>query len=307
MRVAFLGTTEFAARVLGALARSAEQRPVIVITPPDRPRGRGRRLASPPAAVAARELGVDLHQTESVNLEASRAALATAGAEVGLVCAFGQLIREPLLSDLELWNVHPSLLPRWRGAAPIERAIMAGDRRTGVSIARVTAGLDSGPVALREPVEIEPEDDYWSLGERLAELAGTLAVEALDGRAAGELTLTEQDEAAATYAPKIDQAERRLDPARPAMELERVVRALTPHVGAYLELASGEPLGVRRARVAQESLQPGELAPAAGALLLGCAPGTLALENVQPAGGREMASADYLRGHPLPRLAAPRP
>ena len=135
--VAFLGTAEFAVKVLSVLARSAAHRPVIAVTPPDRPRGRGRRITSPPVAAAAKELGIDLHQTESVNLEASRAAIAAAGAEIGLVCAFGQLIREPLLFELELWNAHPSLLPRWRGAAPIERAILAGDRRTGVSIARV--------------------------------------------------------------------------------------------------------------------------------------------------------------------------
>src|SRR5204863_5601928 len=139
----------------------------LVVTPPDRPRGRGRRLAKPPAAAAALDLGIELHQTESVNLEGSRAAIAACGAAIGVVCAFGQLIREPLLSELEMLNVHPSLLPRWRGAAPIERAIMAGDERTGVSIALVTAGLDSGPVALREPLAIDPGDYYGSLSDRL--------------------------------------------------------------------------------------------------------------------------------------------
>jgi methionyl-tRNA formyltransferase len=302
LRIAFLGTSEFAVRVLAALAGSPARRPVIVVTPPDRPRGRGRRIASPPAAIAARELEIELHQTESVNLQGSRTAIARAGAEVGVVCAFGQLIREPLLSELELWNVHPSLLPRWRGAAPIERAIMTGDRRTGVSIARVTAGLDSGPVALSAEAVIEPDDDYGSLSERLATLAGKLTLEALDLRATGELSVAAQDDAAATYAAKIEAGERRLDPRRPADELERLVRALAPHIRAYLELAGGELLGVKRTRVGEGSIPVGELVAAEDVILLGCEPGVLALEVVQPPGGREMTSSDYLRGHSLPRL-----
>jgi methionyl-tRNA formyltransferase len=302
LRVAFLGTSEFAVRVLAALASAPAHRAVIAVTPPDRPRGRGRRVAPPPVAIAARELAIELHQTESVNLEGSRAAIAAAGAEVGVVCAFGQLIREPLLSELELWNVHPSLLPRWRGAAPIERAIMAGDRRTGVSIARVTAGLDSGPVALRSEIAIEPREDYGALSERLARGGGDAIVEVLDRRAQGEVAVTEQDDAAATYAEKIDPTERRLDPRRGAEELERVVRALTPHIGAYLELAGGDRLGVRRARAGDGPVAAGELAPGRSAILLGCTPGVLALEVVQPAGRRGMTGVEYLRGHELPLL-----
>jgi methionyl-tRNA formyltransferase len=307
LRVAFFGTSEFAVRVLATLAAVPAHRPVIAVTPPDRPRGRGRRVASPPAAVVARELTIDLHQTESVNLEGSRGAIAAAGPEVGVVCAFGQLIREPLLTELELWNVHPSLLPRWRGAAPIEGAIMAGDRRTGVSIARVTAGLDSGPVALRSEVPIEPDEDYGSLSNRLARVAGEAIVEMLDRRAEGEVAVTEQDDAAATYAKKIEPGERRLDPRRPAQELERVVRALTPHIGAYLELAGGDRLGVRKARAGEGTVPVGELVAGRAAILLGCAPGVLALEVVQPPGRREMTGVDYLRGHELPLLEIARP
>ena len=307
MRVAFLGTSEFAVRVLAALAGAPAHEPVIAVTPPDRPRGRGRRVTAPPVAIAARDLGIDVHQSESVNLEASRAAIAAAEPEVGVVCAFGQLIREPLLAELELWNVHPSLLPRWRGAAPIERAIMAGDRRTGVAIARVTAGLDSGPVALRTEVPIEREDDYGSLSGRLSRVGGEAIVELLDLRARGEVAVTEQDDAAATYADKIDAAERQLDPRRPAEELERVVRALTPHVGAYLLLAGGDRLGVRKALAGDGPVPVGELVAGRAAILLGCAPGVLALEVVQPAGGREMTGVEYLRGHELPLLEIARP
>ena len=222
-----------------------------------------------------------------------------AGPRAAVVCAFGQLIREPLLSELPILNVHPSLLPRWRGAAPIERAIMAGDERTGVCIMRLTEGLDSGPVALREEVEIGPEDDFEALSERLAGLGGELLVRALDLQAEGRLEFEEQDEAAATYAEKIEPGERRLDPARPAAELARRVRALTPHIGAYLELAEDERLGVRRARAGRRRAGGGGAGGVGGALLLGCGEGALALEIVQPAGGKPMAADAYLRGHPL--------
>jgi methionyl-tRNA formyltransferase len=304
LRLAFLGTTGFAVRVLRALAASDDHRPVLVLAPPDRPRGRGRRVAPPPVAAAAIELDLELHQTESVNLPDSRRAIAVAEPDIGLVCAFGQLIREPLLSELEMLNVHPSLLPRWRGAAPIERTIMAGDERTGVSIAVVTAGLDSGPIVLREEIEIEPDDDYGSLSERLASRAGPLAIGALDLRDADAFELEDQDDAAATYAAKIDPSERRLDPSRDADELERAVRSLNPHIGAYLELASGERLRVTGARAIDDRLAAGDVAEAGGRLVLGCATGALELVSVQPPGGRPMASADYLRGHPPPRLAA---
>ena len=176
MRLAYFGTTAFAVSVLESLAASGDHRPALVVAPPDCPRGRGRQVEKPPVAIAAEELGLELHQTESVNLEGTREAIAASGADVGVVCAFGQLIREPLLSDLEMLNVHPSLLPRWRGAAPIERAIMAGDSRTGVAIALVTAGLDSGPLALCEEAAIEPEDDHGTLaGARPARRRGARA------------------------------------------------------------------------------------------------------------------------------------
>jgi len=147
VRTVYLGTSAFAAVVLERLAASAH-RPALVVTRPDRPRGRGRRLTSPPVADAARALGLDLHQPDNVNDERARARIAEARPEAVCVCAFGALLREPLLSEHELINVHPSLLPRWRGAAPVERAIMAGDERTGVAIMRMEAGLDGGPVHL---------------------------------------------------------------------------------------------------------------------------------------------------------------
>lgn len=301
MRTVYLGTSDFAAAVLRGLADSSH-RPLLVVTPPDRPRGRGRKTLPPPVAEVARELAIELLQAESVNDEAALERIRAAQPEVAAVCAFGQMIREPLLSELPMLNVHPSLLPRWRGAAPIERAIMAGDRSTGVSIMRLAAGLDSGPVALREEVGIGQEEDFKALSARLASLGGELLVRALDLDAEGRLEFEEQDDEKTIYAEKIEPAERRLDPSRPAAELARVVRALTPHVGAYLEIAGDERLGVRRARPVDVSVKAGEVRAEWGALLLGCGQGALRLEVVQPQGGKPMPVDAYLRGHPLPRL-----
>jgi methionyl-tRNA formyltransferase len=302
LTLAYLGTSDFAVEVLERLI-AAKRAPALVVTPPDRPKGRSRRPGPPPAASAAREHGIAVHQTADVNAEETGEALREAGASLALVCAFGQIIREPLLSDLEMLNVHPSLLPRWRGAAPIERTIMAGDDVTGAAIARVTAGLDSGPIALVRELPIAPGETYGSLAPRLAALGAELAVEALRLRDDGALELHEQGEDGATYAEKIAPAERRLDPSRSAAELSRAVRALTPHIGAHLELTGGERLGVSLAEPAAGGAAEGEVVEDGGVLVVGCAEGALRIERVKPAGGRDMDVADYLRGHALPKLS----
>jgi len=270
----FLGTSEFAAAVLRGLA-AGPHRPVLVVTRPDAPRGRGRRLAPPPVAVTARELGLEVDQPASVNDPATRARIAGTGPDpVVVLCAFGALVKEPLLSDHEILNVHPSLLPRWRGAAPVERAIMAGDAQTGVSIMRVVAELDAGPVYAQRAIPIGPEDDYGSVAARLEALSARLLAEVIEQRPAP----TPQDEAGVTYADKLTAADRTLDLARPAEENARVVRALHPHIGARVALPDGSFLGVHEARAAAD--------------------GRLELLTVQPAGGRPMPYADYLRGRP---------
>jgi methionyl-tRNA formyltransferase len=299
VRTAYLGTSDFAATVLRRLADSPH-RPSLVVTPPDRRQGRGRKVKPPPAAVAAGELGLELLQAENVNEEGALERIRAAAPEAVVVCAFGQLIREPLLSEYPMLNVHPSLLPRWRGAAPIERAIMAGDETTGVCVMQLTEGLDSGPVALREETPIDPDEDFETLSGRLATHGGDLLVRALDLQAEGALEFSEQDEDGVTYAEKIESAERRLDPERPAAELAAKIRALTPHIGAYLELPDGERLGIRLAAALDHSIETGRLQEREGALLLGCGEGSLRLEVVQPPGGKPMPAADYLRGHPLP-------
>jgi methionyl-tRNA formyltransferase len=297
----YLGTSDFAATVLRTLA-SSPHRPALVVTPPDRPQGRGRKLTPPPTAAAARELGIELLQAEDVNEEPVRQRIAAAEPEAVIVCAFGQLIREPLLSRHLMLNVHPSLLPRWRGAAPIERAIMAGDRRTGVCVMKLVAELDAGPVALSAEVPIGTDTEFEALSSTLAGLGGELLVRALNLEADGKLEFADQDEAEATYAEKIDPAERRLDPSRPATELAAAVRALTPHIGTYLETAGGERLGVRRARAVDVSVKTGALKSEWGALLVGCCRGALRLDVVQPPGGKPMPVDAYLRGHSLPKL-----
>jgi methionyl-tRNA formyltransferase len=300
VRTAYLGTSEFAVAVLRRLADSPH-RPALVVTPPDRPSGRGRQVQPPPLAEAARELDLELLQAESVNGEAVRERLEALSPEAIAVCAFGQLIKQPLLDSYPMLNLHPSLLPRWRGAAPIERAIMAGDERTGVTVLRVTEGLDAGPIALREEREIGPGEDYPSLARRLAEAGGGLLVEALDRLAEGTLEFSEQDEGAATYAEKIDPAERRLDPSRSAIELERTVRALGQQLGTYLQLEGGERLGIRAAAAAEERVEPGRIEARDRSLLLGCGQGALNLELVQAPGGRPMTAGEFLRGHDPPR------
>ena len=296
MRTVYLGTSPFAVAVLERLAAS-DHRPQLVVTRPDRPRGRGRKLAPPPVAEAARELGIEVIQPGSVNSDEARAAISAARPDAVAICAFGAYIREPLLSEHPMWNVQPSLLPRWRGAAPIERAIEAGDRQTGVTIMRPTEEMDAGPICLVGSEPIHPDDDYGSLGPRLERLGGDLLVRAFDELPPFE----EQPDDGVTLADKIGPDDRRLDPALPADVLERRVRALTPHIGAFVDR---EPrLGVRRAAVAEQfdgTVPAGELAERDGHLLYGTADGALDLLEVVPAGSRPMDAAAYLRGHGVP-------
>ena len=297
MRVAYLGTSAFAAAVLQRLWES-EHQPVLAVTRPDAPKGRGRRLAAPPVADTAREFGVELFQPESVNTPEAIERIGLAEPDVLVLCAFGALIKEPLLSRFgPIRNVHPSLLPRWRGAAPVERAIMAGDAETGVSIMALSEGLDDGPVYAAAAEPIRADDTYATLAERLERLGGDLLVRTL----AESAEPAPQPDDGVTYAEKLGAEDRTLDPQRPAAELERVVRALTPHIGARVALPGGEMLGVLAAAIADgPRVRPGAFAEDAGRLLLGTADLPLALLEVQPPGGKPMDGASYLRGRGLP-------
>jgi methionyl-tRNA formyltransferase len=294
LRTVFLGTSQFAVAVLRRLAVSPH-RPRLVVTRPDRPRGRGRQVSPPPVAEAARELDLEVIQPASVNDEEARATIAEAAPEAICVCAYGGLIREPLLSGYLLLNVHPSLLPRWRGAAPIERAIIEGDVETGVSIMRVVEALDAGPVYAKRAEEVLKEDTYGTLAPRLERVSGDLLVEVLDDVPEPQ----EQDETHATYAEKIRREDRVLDPSWTPAELERVVRALNPHIGAHIDREGERPLRVCAANIRPDirDLAQGEFAARDGSLLFGAESGALELLEVQPAGGRRMDAASFLRGH----------
>jgi methionyl-tRNA formyltransferase len=263
-RIAVAATAPFGADVLERLARTHEV--TSLLTRPDAPSGRGRRTAAPPAKAAAERLGIPVLQPErpEPGLEL--------GAPVVVVCAYGLLV-PPALLESGLWlNVHPSLLPRWRGAAPVERAIMAGDEQTGVTIHRTVAALDAGPIAAQEEFQIGPEDDAGAVYA----VAGEVAARLLDGvLAEDEPMFVPQDEDGVTYAEKIGSSDRELDLSRPADELVRRVRALSPHIGARAAL-HGRPVTVWRARVgSQGGFEPLE---------------------VQPAGGRRMEVEAWLRG-----------
>jgi methionyl-tRNA formyltransferase len=241
----------------------------------------------------ASALGIELFQPQSVNDEQARLRISAARPDAVWVCAFGALIKEPLLSEHLMLNVHPSLLPRWRGAAPVERAIMAGDRETGVSIIQLTAGLDSGPVCAQRPLSIGATDTYGTLAPRLQELGATLLVRTLEDRPA----CREQDDELATYAEKISATDRLLDPLEPAAALERKVRALAPHIGARLELSDGTALGVLEAAVVEHGPPSGSLSLSGQRPILGTAGGSLELVTVHPPGRRPMSGEAYLRGH----------
>jgi methionyl-tRNA formyltransferase len=283
LRTVYLGTSPFAATVLRDLAESPH-RPTLVVTRPDAPKGRGRKLAAPPVKTAADDLGIPVVQPERVNEEEAVERIAQEQPEALLLCAYGALIKEPLLSRFgPIRNVHPSLLPRWRGAAPVERSIMAGDAETGTTIMAVTEDLDAGPIYVQHAEPIHADDTYGTLSERLAPLSARSLIETLDDRPDPR----EQPEDGLTYAEKITAEDRTLEPEREtAVELERRVRALTPHIGARIRVGN-DWLGVKAATADGD----------AEGITVPTADGTLVLTHVQPAGGKPMSAADYLRGH----------
>jgi methionyl-tRNA formyltransferase len=263
-RIAVAATAPFGADVLVRLATRHDV--TALLTRPDAPGGRGRKLKPPPAKVVAEQLGVPVLQPE--RLEPGLAL----GAGVVVVCAYGLLVPEPLLAERRWLNVHPSLLPRWRGAAPVERSILAGDIRTGVTIHETVKELDAGPVAAQEDFAIEEADDAGAVFARAAEVA----VRLLDAVLADpHPTFVPQAANGVTYAEKIEPADRVLDLERPAEELVRRVRALSPHIGARAEL-HGRPVTVWRARVGED--------------------GAFEPLEVQPDGGRRMDASAWLRG-----------
>jgi methionyl-tRNA formyltransferase len=309
LRVAFAGTPDFALPALRALINSPH-RVVGVLTQPDRPKGRGRQLASSPVKLAALEHGVPVAQPATLKSEADRADLAAWKPDVLVVVAYGLILPRAALElpRLGCVNIHASLLPRWRGAAPIQRAILAGDERTGVSIMKMDVGLDTGPVFLERIVAIEPHDTGGSLHDRLAFEGGAALIEVLEAMATNSARSTPQREEGVTYAAKIDKSEALIDWSRSALEIERQVRAFNPWPIAETRL-EGEQLRVYGA-LAVDGREHRSLAgppsrhfpPVGGtitsvrdnSIVVACGEGSLALTAVQRPGRRPVAARDLI-------------
>jgi methionyl-tRNA formyltransferase len=295
MMLAFAGTPHFGALVLGALLRS-RHRVAAVFTQPDRPAGRGRHMRSSPVKTLAEEEGVRVEQPEVISVQETVDLLHRLGVDALAVAAYGQILKSPLLGALPCINVHASLLPKYRGASPIERAIMAGERVTGVSIMAMEAGMDTGDVFLQRPLEIDDADDAGALHEKLGKLGGAALVEVLDALEDDGFVPQPQHDIGASLAGRITREDMRIDWSRHAWEVANQVRALSPHIGAYTDV-EGRRLKVWRAAVAEGGKGPGEARVEGERLLVGCGTGSLELLEVQPEGKRRMGAAEYLRGH----------
>jgi methionyl-tRNA formyltransferase len=302
MKIIFAGTPEFAATALQALLAAGHE-VVLVLTQPDRPAGRGMVLQASAVKKLALANGISVSQPERLKdpatYEPIRAACTGGGAELMVVAAYGLILPQAVL-DLPrrgCINIHASLLPRWRGAAPIHRAIEAGDAQTGVTIMQVEAGLDSGPMLLAEAIDIGAADSTGSLHDRLAALGAKLVVEAL--ARFDELVPVVQPEAGVTYASKIDKAEARLDWSQPAAVLARKLRAFDPFPGAVATLAGAE-VKVWRGEAVAGGGRPGQvLAADPTGIVVACGEGALRLTELQKPGGRRVAAADFLHGSAL--------
>ena len=301
LRLAFMGTPDFAVPSLQALAAAGHEIAAVYTQPP-RPAGRGHKPQASPVQACAKAEGWPVRSPDTLRDAGVQAAFAALDLDAAVVAAYGLILppavlRAPRLGCL---NVHASLLPRWRGAAPIQRAIMAGDAETGITIMQMDEGLDTGPVLLRQAVSIEAHATAADLHDTLAALGARLIVEALKGLDAGVLTPRPQPADGVTYAAKMTRAEGRLDWRRPADELARQVRALTPWPGATVE-AAGERLKVLTAEVVET---PAGAAPGTvldDALTVACGTGALRIIKAQRPGKAPMAAADLVRGFPVPR------
>ncbi len=290
-----MGTPEFSVPALEAL-HGAGHEIVAVYTQPPRPAGRGKKDRPSPVQARAEALGLAVQHPKSLKGAEAQAEFAALQAEIAVVVAYGLILPQAVLTAPArgCLNIHASLLPRWRGAAPIHRAVMAGDAETGVCIMEMEAGLDTGPVLLREATPIGAEETTGDLHDRLAAMGARAIVEALTG--IDRLSATPQPETGVTYAAKIDKAEARIDWARPAVEVDRLIRGLSPFPGAWFE-AGGERIKVLRSRLAEGAGAPGTVIEG---LRIACGSGAVELTELQRAGKRPMGAEEFLRGLSLP-------
>ncbi|SIO32835.1 methionyl-tRNA formyltransferase [Vannielia litorea] len=300
MRIIFMGTPDFSVPALDAL-QDAGHEIVCVYTQPPRPAGRGKKDRPSPVQSRAEALGLAVRHPARLKAHEEQEAFVALGADLAVVVAYGLILPQPVLDAPRFgcMNIHASLLPRWRGAAPIHRAVMAGDAETGVCIMQMEAGLDTGPVLLRESTAIGPEETTGDLHDRLSAMGARLIVTAAER--AGALEPMPQPETGVTYAEKIDKAEAAVDWSRPAEQVDRHIRGLSPFPGAWTEVA-GERLKLLRSRVAPGRGAPGEVL---GGLTVACGSGAVEITEAQRPGKRPMDAAELLRGLTLPgRLGA---
>jgi len=300
VNVLFAGTPEFAARCLEALLKSRHS-VAGVMTQPDRPTGRGLALAPSPVKKLAAARGIQVVQPASLRDARAQAELERFRADVIAVAAYGLILPQPVL-ELPRYgavNIHASLLPRWRGAAPIQRALLAGDRDTGVSIMQMDTGLDTGPVLMQEKLPILEDDTTGTLHDRLAELGAKLIVQALDALEAGGAKATPQPAEGVTYAAKLDRREARVDWREGAVTVNRRVRALDPSPGADARVR-GVELKIWRCAVTAGLGNPGEILHVGPRdLCVACGEGALVVTELQRSGGKRLPAAEFLRGFPL--------
>ncbi len=302
LKIVFMGTPDFSVPCLDAIV-SAGHDVVGVYSQPPRPAGRGMSERKSPVHQRAEALAIPVRTPTSLKDATEQAAFRAFDADVAVVVAYGLLLPRAVLDAPRhgCFNVHASALPRWRGAAPIQRAIMAGDSDTAVMVMRMEEGLDTGPVAMTRRVSIEPDMTAADLHDRLSVEGAALIVEALARLESGDLTLTPQSTGGVVYAAKIDKAEARIDFGRPSAEVHNHIRGLSPFPGAWLELktpeGTRERLKVLRSAVAEGHGQPGEILD--GSLTVACGIGAVRLIDVQRAGKRPMTAAEFLRGFVL--------
>lgn len=308
MRIVFMGTPEFAVPSLQQL-HGSRHTIQLVVTQPNRPSGRGKKLVPPPVKVAAEAAGLPVRQPERLSAPEIRQEIESLAPEAVCVVAFGQkiprwLLRLPRHGCI---NVHPSLLPRWRGASPVAATLLAGDIETGVTTMLLDEGWDTGPILLRATTPVTPADNAGELEGRLARLGARLLLETLDAMEQGTLVPTPQPREGVTYAPKVTTEDGRLDFTRPAEELVRRIRAFTPDPGAFT-FYDGSRLRIWKAHTTsaaaapgdQPAAEPGQIVSTRPELAVQTGEGLLVIDVLQPAGKKPMAAADYLRGHPLP-------
>jgi methionyl-tRNA formyltransferase len=306
MKVVFAGTPEFAAVALRALLDAGVEIP-LVLTQPDRPAGRGMQLQASSVKQVALAHGIEVLQPLSLRMDAkdpqraeeakaAHARLLATDYDVMVVAAYGLILPRATLDIKPCINIHGSLLPRWRGAAPIHRAIEAGDAETGVTIMQMEEGLDTGPMLLIESLPILDTDTTGSLHDKLAEMGGRMIVDALRKMADGGLQAEPQPEAGVTYAAKISKEEAKLDLQRPAPELARKVRAFNPFPGAHAQ-AGGVTLKIWHAQAIEGKGQPGQVLSAdAQGIVVACGEGALRLTELQKPGGKRLAAGEFLKG-----------